>query len=291
MKLGFTLDSTAYEADFTRPMPIGIPVEFSGQQPNFFEADMAKARALELGGFVGDTRRGGSCNVETLTITPHCNGTHTECAGHVLDQAISVLDVVSPTPCLTLVVSVRPEPAEHSDDSYSVPLDPHEQLITRRALDLALKPFANSPPAQSLVVRTLPNGPDKRWRRYRGARSHPFFSIEAMERVLEMSIAHLLIDTPSVDCAQDDGKLWVHRMFWGIEQGSRTAPPQGLPERSITEMIYVPDGIADGLFLLDLHIAPFATEAAPSRPILYPLRTVPMMDFEAFPAHSPPKAT
>jgi len=275
MRFRFSLDTTTYEVDLSRPTPIGIPVEFSGQQPNFFEADMAQARALELGGFVGDTRRGGSCNVETLTITPHCNGTHTESAGHILDQAISVLDVVSPIPCLALVVSVRPEPAEHSDDSYSVPLDPDEQLITRRALDLALKPLANSSLAQALVVRTLPNGADKRWRRYRGASSYPFFSIEGMQRVLETQTSHLLVDTPSVDRAQDDGKLWVHRMFWGIEQGSRTAPPQGLPERSITEMIYVPDEVADGLFLLDLHIAPFAVEAAPSRPILYPLRTVP----------------
>ncbi|MGH8615374.1 MAG: cyclase family protein [Gammaproteobacteria bacterium] len=275
MSFRFSLDATAYEVDFSRPMPIGIPVEFDSQQPSFFGADVAQAHALQLAGFVGDTRRGGSCNVETLTITPHCNGTHTECAGHILDQAISVLDVVLPTPCLALVVSVRSEPAEHSDDSYSVPLDPDDQLITRRALDLALKPFANSSSAQALVVRTLPNNPDKRWRRYRGASSHAFLSIEVMERVLEMSIAHLLIDTPSVDRAQDGGKLWVHRMFWGIEQGSRTTPTEGLPKRSITEMIYVPDEIADGLYLLDLHIAPFAIEAAPSRPILYPLRTVP----------------
>jgi len=124
------------------------------------------------------------------------------------------------------------------------------------------------------VVRTLPNGPDKRWRHYRGASSHPFFSIQGMQRVLETQTNHLLVDTPSVDRAQDGGKLWVHRLFWGIEQGSRTAPKQGLPKRSITEMIYVPDDIADGLYLLDLHIAPFAAEAAPSRPILYPLRTV-----------------
>ncbi len=118
MELRFLLDTTAYEADLSRPMPIGIPVDFGGQQPNFFKADNAQACALDLGGFIGDTRRGGSCNVETITITPHCNGTHTECAGHVLDQPISVLDMVSPTPCLALVVSVRPETAEHSDDSY-----------------------------------------------------------------------------------------------------------------------------------------------------------------------------
>jgi Putative cyclase len=275
MRVRFTLEARAYEADLTRPMPIGIPIEFGGPQPNFFEADLAKAYALERGGFVGDIRRGGSCNVETLTITPHCNGTHTECAGHVLNKPISVLDAVSPTPCLALVVSVRPQPAERSEDTYSVALHPDEEMITRRVLDRALRPLANAPPVQALVLRTLPNSPDKRWRRYSGASSHPFFSIEGMRRLLEMEPSHLLVDTPSVDRAHDDGQLWSHRMFWGIEPGSPSAPADGLPKRSITELIYVPDEIADGLYLLDLHIAPFATEAAPSRPILYPLRATP----------------
>jgi hypothetical protein len=33
----------------------------------------------------------------------------------------------------------------------------------------------------------------------------------------------------------------------------------------------VPDHAADGLYLLDLHVPAFATDAAPSRPVLYPV--------------------
>jgi hypothetical protein len=41
--------------------------------------------------------------------------------------------------------------------------------------------------------------------------------------------------------------------------------------KTITEMIYVRDEVADGLYLLNLQIAPFVSDAAPSRPLLYPL--------------------
>ena len=39
----------------------------------------------------------------------------------------------------------------------------------------------------------------------------------------------------------------------------------------MTEFIFVDDDIADGRYLLDIQIAPFAADAAPSRPVLYPL--------------------
>ena len=40
-------------------------------------------------------------------------------------------------------------------------------------------------------------------------------------------------------------------------------------DASITEMIYVPDEIEDGTYLLELQFAPFENDASPSRPVLY----------------------
>lgn len=43
--------------------------------------------------------------------------------------------------------------------------------------------------------------------------------------------------------------------------------------RTITELCYVPDAAApDGLYLLQLVVAPIHLDAAPSRPVLFPLR-------------------
>ena len=75
-------------------------------------------------------------------------------------------------------------------------------------------------------------------------------------------IKHLLIDQPSVDKERDGGKLLSHKAFWDY--------PQSIDkERTITELIGVPDEIEDGLFLLNLSIANIENDASPSRPVIY----------------------
>ena len=43
------------------------------------------------------------------------------------------------------------------------------------------------------------------------------------------------------------------------------------PRATVTELAYVPDDVLDGCYLLNLQVAPFVADAAPSRPVLYPL--------------------
>ncbi|MEI7978606.1 MAG: cyclase family protein, partial [Bacteroidota bacterium] len=38
-----------------------------------------------------------------------------------------------------------------------------------------------------------------------------------------------------------------------------------------TELIFVDDSVADGLYLLNLQIASFESDASPSKPVLYKL--------------------
>jgi arylformamidase len=71
---------------------------------------------------------------------------------------------------------------------------------------------------------------------------------------------------------QDDGGLLLsHRAFWGLPARGSDGDVPVLPSRTITEMCYCSDLAADGVYLLSLQIAPVALEAAPCRPILYPL--------------------
>ena len=41
------------------------------------------AAPFATGDFSGSVATGASCNCRTITLTPHCNGTHTECAAHL----------------------------------------------------------------------------------------------------------------------------------------------------------------------------------------------------------------
>ena len=62
-------------------------------------------------------------------------------------------------------------------------------------------------------------------------------------------------------------------MWWGKNASVVPGVPQPAM-RSVTEMIFVPDDIPDGLYWLDLQLAPFVSDAVPSRPIIYPVQAL-----------------
>jgi hypothetical protein len=114
----------------------------------------------------------------------------------------------------------------------------------------------------------LPNDENKLTKTYL-EKIPPFFSTDAMHLMREIGINHLLVDLPSIDRIFDEGKLSNHRIFWSVEQGAFEVSGASLIHHTITELIYVPNEIADGNYLLNLQIAPFAADASPSRPVLY----------------------
>src|SRR5687768_11683032 len=94
--------------DLSRPLDLSVRVAFTEERSRAFGLPPASTRAVEGGTFVGDVRRGGSCNCETHVITPHGDGTHTEGVGHLLAERVPVLDLVDATLLPCLVVSVMP---------------------------------------------------------------------------------------------------------------------------------------------------------------------------------------
>ena len=73
-----------------------------------------------------------------------------------------------------------------------------------------------------------------------------------------------MLDVPSVDREDDGGKLLAHHAFWRY-------PQQVRKDCTITELIFVPDNIADGTYLLNIQIAIFENDASPSKPVIYKL--------------------
>ena len=230
---------------------ISIPLAFDAPQPTFFGAPPAAAAVVAAGSFVGDVRRGGSCNCSSHTLTPHCNGTHTECIGHVTAERLSVRDYSGEHLSAALLVSVGPAP-----------------VITRAAL--AAGAGSHEPSHyRALVIRTLPNTRAKLERDYDRAPA-PYFDAEAMHWIVGNGITALVVDLPSLDRG-DDPHLTAHRIFWGLPPGATTAAQATRPNATVTELAFIDDSIADGHYLLNLQVAPFVADAAPSRPILLPL--------------------
>ena len=257
---------------------LAIPVDFQSsthdsQQPNHFGANAAASRPMQANGFIGDTEQGGSCNVNELTINPHCNGTHTETIAHICDASgeLSVkIDSINPPPLMPCVlVSISPvSVAENIPDTYTPALKPADQIITRLALENALSLFDDQQ-LQCLVVRTLPNDKSKWNQVYDGEHQPPFFSRDAVMYLNERGVEHLVLDIPSLDRLHDDGLLTCHHIFWQVIEGAHQASPNSLLHKTITEMAYIDDGIEDGFYFINLQTPAFINDAAPSRPVLY----------------------
>ena len=259
-----------YVADLSDPLSIAMPVDFDGVQPNHFGAARAHAAAVSGSGFVGDVRAGGTVNCESLSITPHCNGTHTECVGHVTSDRIAVHEVLRGGLHVARLVSVRATPIGQSADRADPEADPAEGVITAVTLAAALQCHAGE--SEALIVRTLPNDPGKLSCRYEGDAPAPYFTAEAAALVVAAGVRHLVVDLPSLDRARDGGRLTAHRVFWGMPSGAQRAHDATRGEATITELAWIAPTVRDGWYLLDLQVPAFMSDAAPSRPLLYPVR-------------------
>ena len=273
MKLRLESKGAVLEYDAANPIDISISLRFNGPQPNAYGVEPASSRACEYGPLVGDTRRGGSCNFERYTVIPHCNGTHTECVGHITNERISVRECLQDVLLNARLVSVLPSDRSKTNENYAVEIGGSDLLISRSDLQTAYEgvPSAAGNRADALIVRTLPNEDGKLIQSYLGTNVPPYFTTEAMEYIVESGVKHLLVDLPSIDRLYDEGKLSNHRIFWNVEQGSFEANRDSRMRSTVTELIYVSDEVEDGDYLLNLQIAPFESDCAPSRPVLFPL--------------------
>ena len=255
MKIEFDWKDIRYEADISQPLDISIPLAPNGENPNCFYAPPPSASPVESGNFVGSTRKGGLVNFMNLTINPHGNGTHTECYGHITTTNDTINSVLKQTIMPCMVLSCFPELKENGDrviDMQVVQLLDEQSEIQKNSLPKAL------------VIRTLPNEDSKLTRMYSGT-NPPYVSPEFLLEIRKRGVQHLLIDLPSVDREEDGGQLAGHKAFWGINNVIQKL-------NTITELIYVPSLIKDGLYLLQLSISSLEMDVSPSKPVLYRIK-------------------
>ena len=269
-KIEFTTDGRRWRADLAAPVDLAIPLQFAGAQPSFFAAEPARAAPLRAGGFTGDVRLGASCNCGVYTLAPHCHGTHTECAAHVTIGGEHIAALTPVPPSLTVLLSVRPVALGSASDAGTVHASASDPVITRELLAAAAAPWL-ADPWVALVIRTLPNDPSKLQRVYAGPCPAPYFLPDAMQWIVERGVSSLVVDLPSLDRAEDGGVLAAHRIYWGLPFGERDPQLAARGRALVTELAYVPPAVPDGLYLLDLHVPAFDADAAPSRPVLYPV--------------------
>jgi arylformamidase len=248
MKSRVQNNDSEFEIDFSHPLDISIPLSDWRSHVSAFHLPELKSEVVRAGGFTGSVEEGGSCNVNNIYFSPHGNGTHTECIGHITKEKYSVNDCLEEYFFTALLITVTPE--KSGDDFF----------VTAAQV---WKSLGDSKP-EALIVRTLPNDENKKNKNYSGS-NPPFIHHEAARFICEAGIKHLLIDLPSMDKEDDGGKLLAHRAFWNYPDAPRI-------NSTITELIYVSKNISDGWYFLNLQLAAFDSDASPSRPVLFPMR-------------------
>lgn len=255
--------------DLSRSVSAAVPLEFTGAQPRHFGAPRASSRPFATAGFAGSVERGASCNCESITLIPHCNGTHTECVGHLTRERLDAHRVIPPGLLPALLVSIAPEAAPVAGEDSEPPPQSGDRLISRGALERAWGSGTPFDPL-ALLVRTLPNTRDKLTRDWSDA-TPPYLSRQAAELLVRRGIRHLVVDLPSIDRTHDEGRLAAHRIFFGLPRDSASLAAATRADVTITELAFIPDELADGACFLELQAPALAGDAVPSRPVVYPL--------------------
>lgn len=255
MKTTIELQGITYSADLSRPIDISMPLSSNPDSASAWYVDPMKIEVVRAGRFIGSVEEGGSTNFRNIFFNPHGNGTHTECVGHIAREVYSLNQHLKQFFFHALLISVEPTRVT-KDSSLS---KANDLLITKDQIISAL----NGRSTKALVIRTLPNKESKLHLNYSNT-NPPYVEPEALSWIAAQEIDHLLIDLPSVDREEDDGKLLGHHAFWEYPHNTQF-------QRTITEFIYVPDNVQDGEYLLNLMISSFENDASPSKPVLYPL--------------------
>ena len=241
------------------------------------------------GDFIGNVVAGGSCNVDVLKINSHCCGTHTETLMHLLPSDATIAEPTIASVCptglqLALVLTVETcsgAEAKHHNECFSAHADSDDRLVSAAAISDALARAAqrlprhyaawNAAKTKSLVLRVAEDDPARVTFPWSIKSSvAPYFTADSIELLNGQSVAHLLVEFPSIDRVDDGGRLANHHKFWNIDQEAKNLA-EAWPSKTITEMIEIPPSIADGLCLLSVQTPPIRTDAMLSRPVLFEL--------------------
>lgn len=238
-------NSKRYKIDMSKPIDISIPLRSSEDNVIAWYQNKPEIEPTVYDGSMISVKEGAAVNFNGIKFNPHAHGTHTECVGHVTDKVHSINKNLKQFFFLAEVITVAPE--KHGEDF----------IISRKQLQFAI----GNKKRRAIVIRTMPNTKEKLSQKYSNT-NPPYLTEEAAIYLRKKNVDHLLIDLPSVDRERDNGELKAHHAFWNTSGKIRM-------NATITELIFVPNRVEDGTYLLNIQIAPFENDASPSKPVLY----------------------
>jgi kynurenine formamidase len=242
-----------FQIDLSKPIDLSIPLSNTNANPIAWYLDKPAIEPVKVGDWTGKVTEGASTNFNNITFNPHAHGTHTECLGHITTAFYSINQCLKQFFFMAQLITV--EPKKIGDDL----------VITKEQIEEKLNSTVTK--VEAIIIRTLPNEVSKKSKKYSNT-NPPYLAEDTAIFIRESGIKHLLIDLPSVDREEDEGKLLAHKAFWNVKN-THHLNEEARMDVTITEMIYVENDILDGIYVLNLQIASFENDASPSKPILF----------------------
>lgn len=252
------LHKKKFRVDLSKPIDISIPLREGKNPVNAFSAPAFNIIPVKTGNRDCETKLGSPFNFRNIFFNPHGNGTHTECIGHISKANFTINRCLKNFFFPAELISVTP--AKSGKDRI---------IFKEQIKKLKRKSYLDG---GAVVIRTLPNHRSKLHRNYSGS-NPPYFHPETISMLLSLGFNHLLVDLPSIDKEDDGGKLPAHRTFWSFSGAGTSKEKKS--KRTITELIFVPGEVPDGIYFLNLQIAGFENDAAPGKPVLFRAKQVP----------------
>ncbi|MEN9742719.1 MAG: hypothetical protein RLZZ65_524 [Bacteroidota bacterium] len=241
----FYLDQQHF-IDTAQPLDLSMTLRNDSLNARAWYVDTPTIEPVRANGFVGSVAEGGSVNFRDIFFNPHGHTTHTESFGHISPEIFPVGEVFQSYFYKATLITVQP-----------IILPNGDKVVYANQLEHLL----SSNFTEAIIVRTLPNKPEKTQTNYSG--TNPcYFDVGVVDLLDQLETLHFLVDTPSVDREEDGGALAFHHAFWDFPNNPRK-------DRSITELIFADSSILDGTYILELQMANFKNDASPSRPLLY----------------------
>lgn len=233
------------------PQPGGGVTEAYGLSPLTIQPSKA-------GGWVGRRAQGSPVNCDDAQLCIHSGGTHTECVAHISDHALTIAEVAPLQLLRAMMIEIPPQANTQGD------LTIHADAL-HAAWTEALAPHRGLPNPNAVIIRSraASEPPHHVW----SGTNPAYFQPEALRFLVEAGVEHLVTDLPSLDPESDGGALVAHHAFFGE---APAAPGRAL-SATVTELAWVPASLSPGIGLLRLDVLAWASDAAPSRPIYYPI--------------------
>lgn len=245
MRIELVHQGHRYSTDLDQGISLASPLGIPEKEFKAWSVPDVKLTPVTQGNWIGSVEKGAAVNFYNISLNPHGNGTHTEGRGHITGEHHSLNQSLSSYHFICRFV--RLTPAEVDGDA----------VITLAAFKKAWEPGEE----KAIIIATgnfLP-GHD-----FSGT-NPPYFEPSILSYLRENGVYHFLTDLPSVDKEDDGGKLSSHNTFWPEDDPFSNSA-------TISEMLAIPHNLPEGLYLLNLQVPALENDAAPSRPVIYPLQ-------------------